>query len=346
MDFGSGGEIGNLNHLGQEPLWTALARDLARGRLPHAWLLAGPPGAGISRIGLDLTRSLLCGQPNPLACETCPACRKTAHSAHPDLTLVKPQGMYLTIDQSREVAATALLTPNESSRRVFLIQQVEYMKAEAANALLKTIEEPPAWAYFILCTENESKILPTIISRCRQYSFRPWAAAGLAEFLVREAKVEPEEARHLAELAEGRLDLALELASEGYAERLGELQALLQTAWTAPGPAFATQATARLLSLADKEREQLLEWTTLLLGLLRNCWLAAENLGSTASSYPPLPVEKAQLPSAENLRKLVEITLDLLAALRGNVNIDLAVGNFWETVALARTETIEVPVME
>ena len=138
---------------------------------------------------------------------------RVQHGAHPDLTWVTPSGAHemLRRDVQESVVAAAAHTPFESAHRVFVLERADTMNDEAANALLKTLEEPPPYVVLLLLTDNPSQVLPTISSRCQPVRFDPLPAAELAERLQARG-IDPETATACARLSLGDGERALTLA--------------------------------------------------------------------------------------------------------------------------------------
>ena len=147
-------------------LTTALADD----RLSHAYLFVGPPGSGKHEAAEALAKCVVC--PNG-GDGTCDECRRVAHRTHPDVRWLAPGSAtgYL-VSQVRELIEDAGLAPIRSQVKVYVLERAELLRGSAANALLKTLEEPPANTMFILCGRVVDAMLPTIVSRCQQVPFR------------------------------------------------------------------------------------------------------------------------------------------------------------------------------
>jgi DNA polymerase-3 subunit delta' len=181
------------------------------GRPSHAYLFHGPGGAGKRTVARAVAAELLAaGSPDP------ESARARAHSgAHPDLTWVVPSGAHemLVADIDEPVVAAASRTPFESRRRVFVIERVDELGDEAANRMLKTLEEPPAFVHMILLTDRLTEVLPTISSRCQLVRFEPPAVEEIAAAVERRG-VEPETALACARLSLGDLERACELAGK------------------------------------------------------------------------------------------------------------------------------------
>jgi DNA polymerase III subunit delta' len=184
----------------------ALRADAA---VSHAYLFHGPPGTGKREIARPFAAALLSdGRQQALA-----ARQRIVRGTHPDVTWVTPSGAaeMLVADIEEPVVAGATRTPFESSRRVFVIEAVDTMNDQAANRMLKTIEEPPAFVHLLLLTDRREDVLATIASRCQPVRFDPVAAARIAEGL---AGVDGDRAQACARLALGDARLAARLTGE------------------------------------------------------------------------------------------------------------------------------------
>jgi DNA polymerase-3 subunit delta' len=149
---------------------------------------------------------LNCYDPRPEDnCGVCPACRRTLQAAHPDVATIEPDGLSIRIDQIREkVHQQAHLKPMEGRYKIYIIDSAEMLTTEAANSLLKILEEPPSQVVLILVTAAPQSLLPTIRSRCQEIRFYPLPQSDLARWLVERSGCTPGEAARVARLAEGR----------------------------------------------------------------------------------------------------------------------------------------------
>ncbi|MGC9022596.1 MAG: DNA polymerase III subunit delta', partial [Dissulfurimicrobium sp.] len=141
------------------------------GRLAHAYILIGPDGIGKEAAAIDLARLILCDIPDlgdhPMPCGACRNCKKTGRGVHPDLSILKPDGATIKVDQIRSLQQMISLAPLEAKRRVSILVNAHKMNNEAANALLKTLEEPPNKNHLFLTATSLERLVPTVVSRCQ-----------------------------------------------------------------------------------------------------------------------------------------------------------------------------------
>ena len=191
--------------LGQEKAKKLILRTLAVERLPHAFLFKGPEGVGKQLFARGLAAALNSrNKENPEACGHCPSCRKFQSGNHPDFMVIGPEKGAIKIEQVRRMCQALSYPPYESDIRVVLLEDVHTMRAEAANSLLKTLEEPPADNLLILTADSSREILPTIASRCQVVPFYCLSEEETVRILVGQpACPDLHAARLLARLSEG-----------------------------------------------------------------------------------------------------------------------------------------------
>jgi len=209
-----------------------LDRQQQNGQVPQALLLAGPLYVGKGTLGRYFAQSLNC-QGSPKPCGQCLSCRKIVSGNHPDVRIFDQEDETLKIDQIRELQQELSLSPYESPYRVVLLCNFERATTSAANALLKTLEEPAEQVVLILTATDPSKLLPTIVSRCQILTLRPLPRPEILGALQTQWHTSPEQAELLAQLAAGRLGWAIRaLADESFLarrqQRLNDLLNLLR----------------------------------------------------------------------------------------------------------------------
>ena len=165
--------------LGNERLRENLSGSIARGRISHFYLISGPAGSGKRTLARLLAAAILCkGDRKP--CMNCTPCRKVNSGSHPDfITIDDPEKKTVPVDLIRQARADIFIQPNEADRKIYLFPRAQDMGIPSQNALLKVLEEPPAYGVFILLTDNPEKLLPTVRSRCTELALQPLPEALL-----------------------------------------------------------------------------------------------------------------------------------------------------------------------
>ncbi len=199
---------------------------LRSGRIAHAYLFKGPAGSGKEVLAKEFAKAILClGQNTPgqdfhghgdtvLSCGVCRSCSEVDKNSHPDLFIVKKDGTSIKIKASHEMLKEVLTRPFISSRKVFIINEAETLTAEAANALLKLLEEPPPYVTFILTTSNEAAIPSTVTSRCQVIPLHSLPGSVIAAYLEEKLDVPPEKSKEISIISGGSIEKAMWLVSQ------------------------------------------------------------------------------------------------------------------------------------
>src|SRR5215510_15571291 len=225
----------NWNLVGHEWAVDMLQKHIIHGTTRHAYLFSGPPGVGRRTLALRFAQALNC--PTPLApgipCGVCRDCKQIEAMQHADLTVVQSEseGGIIKVDQIREARKALTLKPYMSKYRVALFLRFHEANDNAANALLKTLEEAPSYAVLILTADNPEQLLPTILSRCEVLRLRPLSVEAVQRELENRG-LELGRARLLAHISGGRMGYAIRLIEndsllEWREERLDDLLKLL-----------------------------------------------------------------------------------------------------------------------
>ncbi len=209
--------------VGNEGIKKILRLALERGRVPNALIFAGPDGVGKMEMAMTLAKALNCETLTSNSCDACPSCRAIDNGSHLDVMAFAAEVQKVTVEQTELIKHLAFLRPMTGKKRVFIIDDAKDMTPEAANSMLKVLEEPPSFTHVILLTDSPHLFLPTIRSRCRMFSFSSIGREEIEKILI-ERDFSKEQARILALLVEGNLERALELEWDG-------VQALKEEAW-------------------------------------------------------------------------------------------------------------------
>ncbi|WP_269513655.1 DNA polymerase III subunit delta' [Brevundimonas subvibrioides] len=198
---------------------------LDRGRLHHAWLLCGPEGLGKATFAYRAARRLLGARPDPTrgalgASPGDPVSQLVSAQSHPDLMVLErlSEGgktkKSISVDQARDLPEFFSKSPSQAAYRVAIVDAADDLNPNAANALLKTLEEPPERGVLFLISHAPGRLLATIRSRCRRLAFAPWNDAAVATLVSRQTDLESDEAMRIAGMARGSPGAALSLATE------------------------------------------------------------------------------------------------------------------------------------
>ena len=198
--------------IGQKEVVNILKEELKDDRINHAYLFYGKEGIGKKTLATEFARALLCNQIENDSCNICNNCRRVEHGNHPDLKIIKgnEKTKNLKIEQIREMQKEIAYKPYESEYKIYIIDGAENMTTQAANSLLKTLEEPPSYAVIILISEELNKLLPTVISRCQNLRFSNISREKMQKFLDKE-NVEESKKELIIGLARGSIGKAKEL---------------------------------------------------------------------------------------------------------------------------------------
>jgi DNA polymerase III subunit delta' len=226
---------------GNRHLVDLIARAASRGTLPPSLIFAGPDGVGKRMTAVALAQLMNCLQPDKFdgrdACGTCASCKRIARAVHADVLMIEPADTgTIRIDQVRDAIERSAYRPFEGRRRVVIVNDAEALNAEAQNALLKTLEEPPAASTFILVTSRPDMLLPTVLSRCQRLRFGRLSPADVADVLIRDHKYPQGDAHAAASLSDGSVGRALEGGTDEFVDAREAATGLLDAVATTSDP--------------------------------------------------------------------------------------------------------------
>ena len=178
--------------------------------MTHAWIFTGPPGSGRSSAAIAFAQSLICPQGG---CATCNECRSAKSHAHPDVEIMRTEGLSIKIEEIRELLTRTSWAPSMGGWRIVVMEDADRLTESAANALLKVIEEPGARTVWLLCAPTLHDILPTIRSRCRHIQLRTPTTTAVSAFLQRRDQIEPAMADFAARVSQGHIGRARYIAT-------------------------------------------------------------------------------------------------------------------------------------
>ncbi len=298
---------------GQTAPVSLLKRSLGSGKIAHAYIFEGIEGCGKKKTALALVKAIFCKDAD--GCGKCPACRKVAALQHPDLHIVEPDGAFIKIDQIRDLQKELSFRPFEASKKVCIMEAAERLNPAAANAFLKTLEEPPGNALLILLTTNSGAVLPTILSRCQRLSFSPLSSELIEEYL-RETGVPAESAKVAASLAGGSMKKALEISGEDTLRKRDQILERISS--------LSTREIAPLFSLAEElgsDRDGAAEVLDLLTAFWRDVMLLQSG-GKDPTNRDILYLlnEEVARSTLEKTMEKIELVSRSRQALQRNVN--------------------------
>lgn len=210
--------------VGQDRATGFLKNAIRKDRLAHAYLFTGMDGVGKRTTAVNLAMAVNCLDMEDLdSCGKCMSCRKIQSAAHPDIQIIEPHGQSTSVDQVRELSRSLYYKPIEARKRVCIIVRGERIQEVAANALLKTLEEPPSDTLLIITALERKDLLSTVVSRCQHLGFSPLTPAQIADRLCQERGIHVHTARILSFLSEGSLGRAMTMDSQSVMEKREQL---------------------------------------------------------------------------------------------------------------------------
>jgi DNA polymerase-3 subunit delta' len=217
-------------------------------QMTHAWVFTGPPGSGRSNAAIAFAQGLIC--PNN-SCGTCNECKSAASGAHPDVEIIRTEGLSIKIDEVRELLTRVAWAPSMGGWRVVVMEDADRLTESAANALLKAIEEPGNRTVWLLCAPTLHDVLPTIRSRCRHLQLVTPPNAAVAQVLQSRDGISPKMADFAARVSQGHIGRARYLAKNESVRNTRNT--IMKLPLTLQGISSAFAAAQTLVDLATEQ---------------------------------------------------------------------------------------------
>ena len=307
--------------VGHEWAKKRLLSGLASGRVSHATLIVGPPSIGKATLARFFAQALTCSE-TPVPCGVCRSCRRIISGNHPDVRVLDAPDETLKIDQVRDLQRELWLSPHEGTWRVAVLCDFERASTEAANALLKTLEEPPAHVVLILTATEADILLPTIVSRCQVLPLRPLPLTEVQQALISHWGADEMQANLLAHVSSGRLGWAVRaLQDKAMLDRRDEcLDALTSLSGKGRVDRLAyASSLSRNQKLARETLEFWMSWWRDVLLLTANAQVVLTNIDRMDS----LRQHTNQVTLHESQRMVAQLRY-IVSSLDQNVNLRLA----------------------
>jgi DNA polymerase III subunit delta' len=241
--------------VGQEHIIDILKGAVAASRtgsdsqeMTHAWVFTGPPGSGRSSAAVAFAQALIC--PNQ-GCGACNECQSAATGGHPDVEVIRTEGLSIKVEEIRELLTRVAWAPSMGGWRVVVMEDADRLTESAANALLKAIEEPGTRTVWLLCAPTLHDVLPTIRSRCRHLQLRTPSIEAVTQVLIKRDKISPTMADFAARVSQGHFGRARYLATNESVR--SNRKVILQLPLQLGSLAAAFQAAQTLVDIATTE---------------------------------------------------------------------------------------------
>lgn len=310
--------------IGHADIITHMQNAIRKGQISHAYLLAGEKGSGKTQLAETFAMTLQCEKHGTDPCGQCPSCLKALSGNHPDILHVKHDkpGSVSVDDIRRQVVGDVAIRPYESPYKVYIVNDASKMTPQAQNALLKTLEEPPAYAVILLLADHPEMLLPTILSRCVTLRLKPVSNSEIRSFLMNRLHVPDYQAEIETSFAQGNPGKARKIAESADFMDMVE-NAVYQMKHSKEKEIYEMVDAVRDLSA---EKQNIQDYFDIYLMWFHDVLMykATQDIDSLIfKEEVPAIRERAAVSSYEGLERILEAIHTAEDRLRANVNFDL-----------------------
>ncbi len=313
--------------IGQEQIKKHLQKAINQNSISHAYIFCGESGSGRRTLADVFAKAIQCENKTVDidACGKCKSCIQAESYNHPDIKYITHEKMSISVDDIREQLNNDIgIKPYSSAHKVYIIPDANKMTEEAQNALLKTIEEPPAYAVIILLADNISSLLPTILSRCITLTMKPLSKNDIAVYLTSKLQMEPERAEIAAGFCQGNMGKAIRFAcSEDFQNMKDQVLMLLKHIDTMDVPAIM-----EVIHGFAQHKSQIYDYLDLILLWYRDVLMLKvtndANLLLYSDEYHEIS-KQASTRNYEDIENIIKAIDKAKVRLEANVNFDIAI---------------------
>ncbi len=313
--------------ISHENVVKTLINAINQDKVAHAYLFVGSQGIGKKTLAKTFAQALFCVEGTGVPCGHCNSCKRIVAGNYPDFHITEPSGNSIKIDQIREIQKSCRYKPYEGLKKVYIIQSAETMTTEAANCLLKVLEEPSKDTVFLLTAENPYMLLPTVISRCQKLNLRPVPPIPMHQWLIGQG-VEAARAKVVTLLSDGIPGKALELVRDSHQDpRLNAVK------WMEKIQQGDIISVLRLAEDMEKDKEKIGEELNLLACWYRDLLIWAETQAEELVVNVDM-LEDIKRQSARTNSSRIRFDLQCILATKKNIQANANLRLCLETLLL------------
>lgn len=309
--------------LGHENIKEHLINAARSGKNSHAYLFCGEDDSGKLMLAKAFAASLLCDSQTGVPCGNCKNCKEALSGNHPDIIMLTHEKKGISVGDIRDqVNNTVIIKPYNGGKKIYIIDEAEKMNEQAQNALLKTIEEPPEYAVFLLLTNNRTAMLPTILSRCLELSLMPVADELIVKLLMEKYSIPDYNAELVAAFSGGIVGKAIKAAtSQKFADERDDVISMVS-----PGASISTQKIIESVKILNDNKNDIDSYLELIRMWFRDVMVCKSTRNEKRLMYRTelSAVERAaETYTYEKINKILAGIDEAEARLKANVNFEL-----------------------